>query len=72
MGYTVLRAYSYLRLSRRELLREFFSARNRKKRVHNLLLNVSVHAKLNQISSVNVPNTLQCIILQIVHTIGHV
>ena len=39
----------------RELLRELFSPRNRKKWVHNPLLNVSVHTIVDQIAGVKAP-----------------
>ena len=50
-----LRLNSHLRFFRRELLRELFSPRNRKKWVDNPLLNFSVHAIVDQIAGVNVP-----------------
>ena len=50
-----LRLNSHLRFFRRELLRELFSPRNRKKWVDNPLLNFSVHTIVDQIAGVNVP-----------------
>ena len=50
-----LRLNSPLRFFRHELLRELFSPRNRKKWVHNPLLNFSVHAIVDQIVGVNAP-----------------
>ena len=48
---------------RPELLSELFSPRNRKKWVHNPLLHFSVHAKVDQIVSVNAPlSTVQFIV----------
>ena len=48
-----LKLNSHLRFFRRELLCELFSPRNRKKWVHNPLLNFSVHAIVDQIAGVN-------------------
>ena len=50
-----LTASSHLRFIRRELLLELFSPYNQEKWVHNPLLNLSVHAEVDQIASVNVP-----------------
>ena len=50
-----VRLNSHLRLFRRELLRELFRPRNRKKWVHNPLLNFSVCAIVDQIAGVNAP-----------------
>ena len=49
------RLNSHLRFFRRELLCELFSPRNRKKWVHNPLLNFSVHAIVEKIAGVNAP-----------------
>ena len=48
---STFRVHSHLRFIRRE----FFSPLDRKKRVHNTLLNFSVQAKVDQIASVNAP-----------------
>ena len=45
--------HSHLRFIMRELLCELFSSHNRKKWVHNPLLNFSVHAIVDQIAGVN-------------------
>ena len=45
-----LRAHSYLRFIRRELLYDFFSPRNLEKWIHNPLLNISVQTKVDQIA----------------------
>ena len=50
-----LRLNSHLRFFSRELLCELFSAGNRKKWVHNPLLNFSVHTIVDQIAAVNAP-----------------
>ena len=50
-----LRVHSHLRFIRRELLPKLVSPRNHEKCVHNSLLNFSVHAKVDQITSVNAP-----------------
>ena len=65
-----LRVHSHLRFIRRELLHQLFSPHNHKKWVHNPLQNFSVHAKVDQIASVNAPpplSTVQAIIKRIVH-----
>ena len=52
--YTLM-IYSHLRFARHELLHELFSPCNHKKWVHNPLLNFSIHVKVDQIASVNMP-----------------
>ena len=54
-GGAPLRLSSHLRFFRRELLHELFSPCNRKKWVHNPLLNFSVHTIVDQIAGVNAP-----------------
>ena len=54
-GWIWLRPNSHLRFFRRELLRELFSPHNRKKWVHNPLLNFSVHTIVDQIAGVTAP-----------------
>ena len=48
-----LKVHSHLRFIRRELLCKLFSPRNRKTWVPNPLLNFSVYAKVDQITSLN-------------------
>ena len=67
-----LRVHSHLRFIGRELLREGFCQCDCEKWIHNPLLNLSVQENVDQrVASVDVPNLLLCIILQIVHVIIH-
>ena len=51
----VVKVHSHVRFIRRKLLRKLSSPCNCTKWVHNPLLIFSVHAKVDQIASVNVP-----------------
>ena len=50
-----VKVHSKLRFVRHGLLRELFSPHNHNKWVHNPLLNFSVHAKVDKITSVDAP-----------------